>query len=176
MKLVKYALKLLLNLDLAVLRAAKACVGFLEDWFSLPQSRVERVLLAAMVSSYAYCVWSTWWVLTIPFMVGLAWSRHRKPAAMRAARIASAAEIFGRLYCVCWASVGLTCLAFAIASGFRGWHVPALILWASWFSFEYITALPYESGGLGRRRKLALAKLKEMFGVSWMPLPEGGPA
>ena len=39
-------------------------------------------------------------------------------------------------------------------------------------AFQYAMALPND-GQRGRRRKLALAKLKEMFGTAWMPAPVG---
>lgn len=164
-----------LNVDLVMLRAAKWTVEMAEEWLSLSQGRIERGLMMAFLAGYVTVGWHSWWLLLFPFTAWGCWIQHRMPAARRAARIASSHSIFWRLASIANLLFFLLIDGLAVAlQGFQWWIVPVLIVIVSYPCFEYVTALPSRKDGLGKKRKLALAKLKAMFGTGWMPVPEGG--
>ena len=176
MRLVGWMLTAAVKLDVWLLLRARAVIEFCHEWLSLPQRRLERGLLAVMLPALVCCSWGSWWIYAAPLAAWSAILEHRKPDARRAAEIAHVGSIAARLITMAYAAPWLVLLAFLMVAGFAWWMVPGLAVLVFWPLFVYIAALPASRGPGGRKRKLALAKLKAWFGTAWLPVPQGGPA
>jgi hypothetical protein len=178
-QIVYYVAHALLYADYALIVAARACVRFADEWLSCPQIWIERGLIFAiqgpqLVVAIARPSWLAW--LSV-LMTGYWLSRrYDTPDALRMAQLAS--PIF-----VAWRLVFLLMTAFflglAVAEPLpRGWLRAARIGYElGVIAFVYVASLPRGGGRRrGRKRALALEKLKAMFGTSWMPVPARGAA
>lgn len=121
------------------------------------QHRSRNLEFSAMVCCIALYLLICQWM----------WRRQKLSEAERVRRLLSMEGMASRIYALLLA-VLFSLLELAPP---RRWYdvlVPAGF--GFYVAFEYAISLP-EDGERGRKRKLALAKLKEMFGTSWITAP-----
>lgn len=167
------------RIDINLLKATRAVIVFCNEWLSLSQARIEQLLGVAFIvldevgwARYHAGGLRTFSLAFVPLNLLWVWARHRTPAAARAnGLLHNVRSLVFRLLMVFLA-------VFCFGSSLLRHNVDLIDLsTVVVVPFIYVTALPHDDGSRrGKRRKLALAKLKEMFGTSWVPLPEGGPA
>lgn len=165
--------------DVRLLCGTLAAVRFVEEWFSIPQRQMESVLGALYTLAMILVCWPARATLLLG-LVNAAWCAGRvlQSDDSRARTIDATDMIFMRLVMsALFALLILSASLAGMARGFRWSDLCAITEAIAGMAFIFVTSLPASNGDhKGRRRKLALSKLKEMFGTSWMPLPEGGPA
>lgn len=149
--------------DVYLLLAMHYTILFLIEWFSFSRKWIER----AMIGVFA----TLWFAQPFPFSyswkfffgainIAWFWSLHRKSDKQRI------------IYMISWPFIGLrlTYLALHVLDCFGKigllWAVQDLLF----VVIIYATSIP-GGGDPGRRRKLALDKLKELFGTSWISRP-----
>jgi len=157
--------------DIAVLAALIKGIRFAADWLSLTQARIEQGLIAA----YTVCAVGGAWPLSVRWTViavqlpiaAWMWWMHRRPSAARTVALFTLAG--PRVFSLVVFSLISVPVAWA---RWPGWGF-TLAMNVLYVAIYYLVSLP-SGGEPGRRRKLALAKLKEMFGTSWVPVPAEG--
>jgi hypothetical protein len=162
----------------------EAALTWLDEWLSIPQKRVEQSMIVifciasfigpligllkqfdghAAIMLLIYELTGFRLVGTV-FIAQLMWWMHRRPAAMRGIwkRRPSMGRVFFQLFfffiCFCF---WLT-LPHLVA-------VEESVVQVVMLLFYYVADIG-STGQRGRKRKLALAKLKELFG-GWLPNP-----
>lgn len=151
----------------------RAVLLWLEEWLDLSQRTVERGMIVAYLllafmpvhqRDLTYAVAGTAVVSIIMYNL------HRRPVALRglrfketrAVRVAFMVPIFGT-------TIALELIPFAGTKCEIGKAIAQMV----YVVFFYVTDIG-NHGERGRRRKLALAKLKELFGdLTWLPKPVG---
>lgn len=135
------------------------CVGDFFDWHYAPaHHRFELFFELLMYSVYA-------------MICTVMWSAQKMPEAHRFRRLLGVEWIYGRVW-----TVILTVLmgVLLVTVPPHRWSDMFFPLGMSCYAaFNYAISLP-EDGERGKKRKLALAKLKQMFGTSWIvaPIPQ----
>ena len=144
---------------------------WLEEWFSLSQKTVEQ----AIIIFYLFLVILSCFRLNLIFncFIGLLlaatmWFLHLRPIETRYASQKSIASAMLRLALQFWAII----LDFLILSKPpHDWQdIPNALAQILYIVFFYMIDI-CSWGQKGRRRKLALAELKKMFGATWIPKP-----
>ena len=148
----------------------RAVLSWLEEWFGLAQKTVERALIVIYLVLAFYPVSRNHIgdvICTMTFVTLVMVTQHRRPAAIRGlhhfARILRVVVIVPILLLM---ALILT-LPMVKARNSPGMGLAQLV----YLVFFYMTDISNHNER-GRRRGLALAKLKELFGdVSWLPKP-----
>lgn len=153
----------------------RALLLFLEELFSISQKHAERGMIAFYLVLVASPPYRTKMSFPIQMcgaclVASLMWVQHRRPEALRErARldptVYACARIiiqflFGSLF------------VFDLVSPDRA--IAAAASQAVYLIFYYMIDIT-SNGERGRRRKLAWAKIKELFGTEWMPKPAMAP-
>jgi len=154
-------MRLLARWDSAVLKAVQWLVDFLDGWLSFSQARLERACIAACFTAMEIAVPSWWYLHLIGFAI--AWYFHRRPAVSR--KIFRDAEMPNRLATQLFAVVVLG------ESLIQTWphYVESLVSTISVALLFCLFAIGGDESKRGKRRRVALAKLKEIFGRAWVP-------
>jgi hypothetical protein len=150
----------------------ESLLKWLDAWLSISQRSAERAMIviyaAFMLRSSGGDVKVIGFAALGAFLVGyLMWILHRRPAAMR--------NSYKRNRSFGWVRATAQLFLFLLAAWpFSGWTETA---WSAtrqalYVVFWYSTDISFD-GDRGRKRKLALAELKRMFGAEWIakPLP-----
>jgi len=154
----------------------KALLRWLEEWLSISQKQAERGMIVIYLCFYllpdneqslnhGQFLWVK--ICFAAFVGMMMWWMHRRPAALRGRTTLFRETSLLRV--LLQVVFGLIIL-FDFFGPFH--HSPhnISVLQIDYVIFLY--ACDIHSGGeRGRRRKLALAELKKMFGTEWMPKP-----
>lgn len=151
----------------------RALLVWLEEWFSISQKQVEE----GMIALYLVLYMASWqWKLpylaaeiAVNIFVGLTmvWL-HRKPAATRGG-VRRYPEL-GALRILIQVIVLLFAGILLFIPPFRVTDIFLAVAQIVYLVFFYMTDISSQ-GQSGRRRKLALAELKKLFGTAWIPKP-----
>lgn len=159
-------MRLICSIDASIFRAVRAALAFLRDW-GISQRQVERVLMVAMT----WCILLAfgWLFALIVFAAALA--RHFRSDAARAAEIEDGFSRAVRVLSI------PDCLAVTACHWLAPGRSDAACIGAmvTLSLFLYFTAIGEDKGERGKRAKIALAKLRELF-PKWQPEPEAAPA
>ena len=164
------------SVDLWLLIAIDNAVVFFVEWSGARRVRVERGLI--LLWGGCFSLWVIFWMhrgwyWLLLFVVGGMWAMWDLPEASGSMRLhRMLTKTVSRLFSTVW----LGCL-MAIACLPPRQLTYLLVVAAHIFGilFEYSIAMP-KSGDPGRRRKAEIARLKELFGSSWIPEPEARPS
>lgn len=144
---------------------------WLEEWFSIPQKTVERALIVIYLAIFvlppsnharsatficAFCLGYMMWIL------------HQRPQAVRFLTRRNKTSAILRLSFQFWC--GFVVFRCLLSLFHRLDDITNAILVIDYLIFFYMIDLNSE-GTPGRRRKLALAELKKLFGTEWIPEP-----
>lgn len=169
-------LDFLVTIDFAVLRAVQWAITFSIELFSWSRVWIERGLMIAnaisMISMDASIVASehawTGWMLALVVVQSVMgfwmWTIHTIPESSRVIRLLSADLVIARVGLICFVPM-FTFLVFYDSHTIGLFRLAGHILLVV---FIYACSLP-NGGEKGKKRKMAIEKLKEMFGTSWMP-------
>lgn len=153
--------------DVAVLVGLNKAILFAMEWLSVPRAKIEQSMIVAYFVCTVGNAWPStgrWMLIAIQLpIVGWMWFMHRRPSATRSmlllhlvsARVISLTVFTGMCAVIAW-----------MRWPAWGYTIAMNMLYAAIY---YAVSLP-GGGEPGKRRKLALAKLKEMFGTSWVPV------
>ena len=175
-------MRFLIAYDRWCLDRVEALLKSLEEWFSISQKRAEQGMIAIYtVLSVVGC----FTLKTLPLSVrcesfvvflGLAWlmyvTMHRRSAWER--RLLRYMKI-GPVYRMFLQMIILYTMAINL---FASPHYPSDLITAAAqlvFLLFCLSTCICSDGKRGRKRKLALAKLKELFGSEWIPKPVSVP-
>lgn len=159
-----------------IYRRVEATLLWLEEWLSVSQKTVERTLLVVYLGLYLMAVHYRYrfpasihacFALTISYFM---WNVHRVPTATRR----------GILMPPGYKRMRVLMQAFSVFIGTlfiaSGPHDYTNYMWGTaqvfFMLFWYVCSVG-SNGERGRRRKLAWAELKKMFGTEWIPKPAG---
>lgn len=151
----------------------EALLVWLEEWLSISQERVEQGIIVLYLALLIAAGGRTLKLLPlrigsyIMMLVIMIWL-HRKPAASR-----GATKRYSDL-CLIRVLVQIFLLSFAgiffFAPPHRVEDIENGLAQIIYLVFFYMIDIG-STGKLGRRRKLALAELKKLFGAAWIPKP-----
>jgi hypothetical protein len=166
MRVLKGIARLLAAYDRWCTARVEAWLRWIEAWFSISQLETERALLVLYLIA---AVVGPQWELRMPgsiLIVATLYWLHRRPTAKR--------QVFRHYQPI-------------------GFHVVRALLQASWIFLAlndlrvqrptgalsdiyylilfYAVYIPLDEDRRGRRRKLALAELKKLFGTEWIAKP-----
>jgi hypothetical protein len=146
---------------------------WLEEWFSISQKCVEQSMIVLYI---VLCLVHSFWYLDLilvkiicSFSVAyLMWNMHQRPATVRKCMQKYQPNSYYRISLqVVFGSL----VVFILFQPPHQWtnvsQALAQILFVVFFYVVDITS----NGEPGRRRKMALAELKKMFGLEWIPKP-----
>jgi hypothetical protein len=156
----------------------EAILLWMEEWFSISQSAVEQFLILLYVilelAGSIYDVHSFLhhrYGLTAAVALSMGtmmYFLHRRPPAFRQISRQNIVSFYMRVF------LQVFVVEFSILNALLPLHQLGTYLtslqYYVWTVFFYIMDIS-SNGTPGRRRKLALAKLKELFGTSWVPKP-----
>jgi hypothetical protein len=155
----------------------KAVLDWLYEWLSISQKVVERSLIAAYVigrilemagvvlhESHEEPLWVI--VFVAVFFAGVLWRIHTEPSTVRTT-ILSSLPIFLPLKMMWQLFAFLAIISIAKGRGVYdiGWMIDDVTWVLLWYVFSVNS-----DGEKGRKRKMAWAKLKELF--AWLPEPQ----
>jgi len=145
---------------------------FLHGWLSLPFRRFEQLLWLGYVvpqTVYAVVHRQGWLLTAVDIWIATSmWSAMETSDSHRLRQLFSVPGMFYRLL-----MVGVSAWVWSIYCwGYRA-RGDAFFAIAETGLAVFILAITLARNGEpgGRKRKLALEKLKAMFGTSWMPVP-----
>jgi hypothetical protein len=165
-----------MKVDFIILRSVYASRVFLIEWLSFTRRGIER----SMIAIYFLCMMAfhiappsghLWFGLAVYGLVAFGmWLEHKRDNRSRIFKMMMREWVIGRI----------SFAAFNVANslGFL-YAFPFLIALLActglgmWILLQYSTSLPDGDEVPGRRRKIAAAELKKLFGTSWMPAPQG---
>jgi hypothetical protein len=177
----------MLYTDVFFVNCASWVVYYSKEWFSWTRSGIEKVLIAG----YPAC----WWVMSIVVFNHTFHARFFTIMVRVFCPIfALAASFFAwhvweynkdrsdhsrmfLLFYIPGVAVRVAAVVFSLAMITLEYLTPPCH-WSDglpglslgfFAAYNYVSSIP-ESGEKGRRRKLALDKVKEMFGTSWVPV------
>jgi hypothetical protein len=151
----------------------RALLTWLEEWFSISQKRAEEGMIALYLAlSIVTAKWTFLWIgvdICLWIFVGsiMVWL-HRRPAMARGGgrRYADLAALRVVFQATMFFTAGVEILApLPSMSGICN-GVAQIV----YIAFFYMTDIN-SSGKPGQRRKLALAELKKLLNVAWIPKP-----
>lgn len=168
--------RIAISIDLGLLRLTLAATRLLWEWAGIARRRVEQGLIVVYVAIFTMVNlldrqrWAIAFVVLVGFVM---WRQHREPETRRMYRLLSIAGIASRvvmdLLLLPLVAILLLCPPFHWRYALNG------IANLAFLGFNYVVVLPNDDGERGRKSKLAAAKLKEMFGTSWIPQPSPVP-
>lgn len=167
------------HIDVFLLNRTIGIRTFCEDWFGWSSRSMERGLIVVYAVTGQNLLLhphpsrvetSLAWLASafVIFVSAMMWREQKEPEAKRWVRLMAPGMTPLRVSC---AGLAVVCVADAIATHDLIGDMPMV----AYAAFQYMLAIPSGGGRRGRKRKLALAKLREMFG-SWLPAPAGNPA
>lgn len=166
--------RLLIKIDGYILLGTYHVRKFLCEWASVTRRKLERAAVVIYLSGMT--IWamnnlryhSSYWFLGIIFIGGIGRWFSDDSDAQRVHRMMSSFHSAYRIFLV--ASLVFDLGADAIVHmHWNFWYEWAFDTgWGMIVFYEYLSALPSD-GDPGRKRKLAMDKIKEMFGTEWMP-------
>lgn len=140
-------------------------VVWLEEWFDVPQKRVEQASIVLYLI-FANLPISKLFGVTLAITLSVAalmYMWHRKPAAIRGFNTVWSHLL--RILLVC------PLMASAVVLLITNHDVFFLLAQTMYLLTFYITDMN-TNGTPGRRRRLAMAELKKLFGdITWLPKP-----
>lgn len=167
------ALYLIVSYDLYWLRGVIVLLLWLEEWLGISQTTAERAMIVVYIAitNFDHTRWgdfdqARWGVSLISGI--MMWlmhiSAHREPPSV--------------FVCVIRGSLQIVLLLAVVLSTLLAPHrwtdVAVISAHLVFMVFWYSTAFR-SNGQRGRRRKLALDKLKALFGdLGWLPAPQEG--
>jgi hypothetical protein len=159
--------------DAYVLEKVKAFVVLCEEWISVSQSQLEiGCMVSYIVGSGTIDISNRAWLSLAfdGFVLWCMWDMHSKTSAERQECHAALVpvRIFCRVGSQCFVALSIMLLGLKICTA----SVALLVEAASVALFLALISISSD-GENGKRRRIALAKLKELFGVEWMPEPVG---
>lgn len=170
------------SVDNFVIEQFDKAVKFLHDWLFISQKWLERGVMifclldvGLLLKAHHTLGWEIF--ADVILFIGM-WVEYREPKTARTLRRATG--VFGRVY---WLFLCLFFGAANILSNYLGtengnryiylydtltplWCVARVLM-------SYITVLDVD-GERGKAAKLSWQKLKELFGVEWVPQPQRG--
>ena len=171
----KFFWSALITIDVRIMYGVLCASRWLAEWVS--QKRQEQALIAlyALMGLFRIHFDTGAGLLIdeagIPLNVFVLWILQRAPEATRIYRMVSPIWIVLRVVYACFA------IERMVVGLIIHWHDVQAFLTIDMLMivvFYYLTA--FGSGyGEGKKRKLALSKLKELFGSSWIPVPHPMP-
>jgi hypothetical protein len=166
-----FIFRMIVWLDFWLLIFTHKVVRFLVEWISVTQVQIERgLMLAYIVFIMASYAGRHWWlgVILIVSNAYWVWQWHRVPDARRARQMFEPILGVVRLLIAVFL-LGLA-LTFLLEPPRRWADVFFLLGQMCMVALLYVTSLP-SGGDRGSKRKLAMDKLKDLFGTSWIPQP-----
>jgi hypothetical protein len=169
------------SVDLFLLKRILRLREFCEEWLSVSCQRFERGLIVLytaplLVENLVFGrrhAFRTLMVFAVIFLARWMWRMQQKPDSFRAMLLFQSE---GAVCRVALALLALLDLGQIAAPGAATWHDVMMAAPFTFYAMFMVSiALPRGDNKPGRKRKLALAKLKEIFG-GWLPAPEGSPA
>ena len=160
-------------IDLWFVTKLEQVLQWLLDWFGITQSQIEKATIAVGTIGFFLANMDWWltskllaWHIFIVCVVcyGL-WLLHRLTASRRQHELVSSYRRVFRL-----SYVALT--SFLLLPLLANKDLATLGLWIACYSFSFMLYLICcnVSGEKGKKAKLSLAKLKELFGdLEWLP-------
>lgn len=155
---------------------------WLTEWLSIAQKRVEQYIIGqytfAMVTGSMLLMRKLpgilCMILILLWMGPVSWmvSMHRTPDSVRMRQLFDIRYLVMRLVALVL-YVGLAQMEITVRPVHLG-EVFYAVGYVSNILMIYITTLP-SSGNPGEKRKLALSKVKELFGTDWVVNPEPMP-
>jgi hypothetical protein len=168
------------TIDLFLLKRIHWLREFCEDWFSWSCRRFERglivlyaapMLMANLGAGHAN-VFSIMVVCMVVVLVPWMWRQQRQPDSVRTMLLFQTGMAIGRVILALLALIDLALIGMPPIT----WHSVMSALPMTFYAmFMCSVALPRGGNKPGRKRKLAVAELKKMFG-GWLPSPAGSPA
>lgn len=155
------------------------------EWLSLKRQWMERAIIAGYgvsCSAGAFFDWhfapphrfghfdlffNTLAIVIYAVVCASMWRQQKRPEAERIHRLLTVEWIVMRSYGV---FVVLVLSLLMLAPPRRWFDIFFPVGMSCYAAFQYAISLP-EDGERGKKRKLALAKLKAMFGTSWVTAP-----
>jgi hypothetical protein len=167
-------MKLIFAYDAWCLRRIEALLAWLEEWMSISQPRVEQGLIVIYITllNTGRKFTTTFITLQIICSLGIAlmmWWLHRRPAAVREASKRSSMSAMVRIFFQTW-----FLLLVVVCTVSRPIDYQDIAMYLDYLLFFLMNDIS-SKGKPGRRRKLALEKLKELFGSAWIPKPVAVP-
>jgi len=172
------SLKLAIAVDLRILLVLKWILDWMNDWLSLSRSKVEVGTIWIYGVTNVYSVWPSRHLGILLALTGLMtfmmWNWHRQPKAARSVIHWGVGGILGRIAALILFGFSA---AVVLCTPPHHWlqDSAGAISMISYVLFLYILALPDDDGQRGKKRKMAITKLKELFGTSWIPQPVAVP-
>ena len=171
-------MRFLIAYDAWCIGRVEALLLWLEEWLSISQKQVERGLIVLyMLLIMVPSSWALGIVIVRIFVaisVGMMmWWLHRQPAAYREMGKRNALMAVARV--IIQAFLGFLAAILFILPPHRLIDYATGAAQVVYLVFYYMTDI-HSGGERGRRRKLAWAELKKLFGTEWIPRPAPGPA
>lgn len=176
-------LSVIYAVDIFLLKSMMLLLRWGTEWLSLKRRWMERSMIVGYGVSFSVNIACDFHYgrhrgRFDPFLIAICvclylvvcatmWTQQKRPDSYRINRLFSIEGILNRIW-----SVGLM-LAFVpleLLPPVRWFDMLAPLGFAFYAAFQYALSLP-EDGERGKKRKLTLAKLKEMFGTSWITAP-----
>jgi hypothetical protein len=158
--------------DAFMLGQVERLVTWCEEWLSISQRRLESACIVAYgVVFTARTIAAHAWpgLLLVIWVTSILWAVHRLPQATRTARAHPGRDLFIHIFAD--ALIGLRIVSMLLVFSYS--DVSGLLEGALLSLIVRMLDIA-SNGDVGRKRKLSLAKLKELFGAGWMvPQPVG---
>lgn len=167
------AMRFLIAYDAWFAGRVETLLVWLEEWLSISQKVAERGMIALyLVLIQVPPVRASWFLgfriafgMWVAFVMG--W-QHRRPAAMRGS--AKHYPSMGASRAVMQIVLLWLAGVLFLAPPHRVYDIAVGAAQIVYLVFFYMTDIA-SNGERGRRRKLALAELKKLFGTEWLPKP-----
>ena len=164
----------LIAYDVWCMSRVESLLLWLEEWLSITQKQAERGMIIVYFISFYICPPSdNLGSISAQIVAGgaismLMWNLHRRPAATR----------YGKkpIIYLSWVRIIFQAITFfliwmwAIEKPVNFLHLRYSFVQIVYMIFYYAVDIHID-GKPGRRRKLALAELKKLFGECWIPKP-----
>lgn len=162
-------MKILIRWDALIIRCIRKALRFLNDWLSITQAHVERLCIVMAVGSMTLAH-PSWWPIDLINLIACC-AMHLDSSAARTRREYDQFDILWRM----WVQV----ILLMNVAGLLYWRTVHEAYWlisqVFIVAFFYLIAIGDDHEPRGRKRKKALAKLKEWLGRAWIPEPEAMP-
>jgi hypothetical protein len=173
-------MKWIICYDAFCYRCVEALLKWLDEWLSISQKRAEQgmivlyVVLGIIVPGGRYATFLQMAgticekIPIVAFVACMMWLLHRRPAVIRRISYGSRATAIGRF--IVQMMMLLAAFIVIFFSPHRWTDGAVAFSQVEYIVFFYAVDITSD-GERGRRRRLALAELKKMFGTEWIPKP-----
>ena len=166
----------LVKYDKWCLSVVRATLLWVEEWLSISQRRIERVMIVTYLALALVDAGrgKTLYIVgpVLAYIGCLMWFMHRTPDAIRMVRERPNLAV-ARCFLQLWL-MSVIAISFLISKSMIPHNPLHLVQQTDYALFFYVVSISTK-GDPGRRRKLALSKIIEMFGTGWIPKPIGEP-